>query len=56
MKYLFVDKTLAEPIRSGIVPPLDVGTILAITPYVAGVGVLLASVAAYITLRLHVRL
>jgi cell division transport system permease protein len=56
VKYLFVDKTLAEPIRSGIVPPLDVGTILAITPYVAGVGVLLASVAAYITLRLYVRL
>jgi cell division transport system permease protein len=56
VKYLFVDKTLAEPIRSGIVPPLDVGTILAITPYVAGVGVLLASVAAYVTLRLYVRL
>src|SRR5829696_4774395 len=56
VKYLFVDKPLAEPIRSGIVPPLDVGTILAITPYVAGVGVLLASVAAYVTLRLYVRL
>ena len=56
VKYLFVDKTLAEPIRSGIVPPLDVGTILAIAPYVAGAGVLLASVAAYVTLRLYVRL
>jgi cell division transport system permease protein len=55
-KYLFVDKTLAEPIRSGIVPPIDVGTILMISPYVAGVGVLLASVAAYVTLRLYVRL
>ncbi len=55
-KFLFVDKTLAEPIRSGIVPPIDVGTILAISPYVAGVGVLLASVAAYVTLRLYVRL
>jgi cell division transport system permease protein len=55
-KFLFVDKTLAEPIRSGIVPPIDLGTILAISPYVAGVGVLLASVAAYVTLRLYVRL
>jgi cell division transport system permease protein len=55
-KFLFVDKTLAEPIRSGIVPPIDVGSILAISPYVAGVGVLLASVAAYVTLRLYVRL
>jgi cell division transport system permease protein len=55
-KFLFVDKTLAEPIRSGIVPPIDVSTILAISPYVAGVGVLLASVAAYVTLRLYVRL
>jgi cell division transport system permease protein len=55
-KFLFVDKTLAEPIRSGIVPPIDLGTILAISPYVAGVGVVLASVAAYVTLRLYVRL
>jgi cell division transport system permease protein len=55
-KFLFVDKTLAEPIRSGIVPPVDLGSILAISPYVAGVGVILASVAAYVTLRLYVRL
>ena len=55
-KFLFVDKTLAEPIRSGIVPPIDLSTILAISPYVAGVGVALASIAAYVTLRLYVRL
>jgi cell division transport system permease protein len=55
-KFLFVDKTLAEPIRSGIVPAIDMGTILAISPFVVGVGVLLASVAAYVTLRLYVRL
>jgi cell division transport system permease protein len=55
-KFLFVDKTLAEPIRSGIVPPIDLGSILAISPFVAGVGVILASVAAYVTLRLYVRL
>ncbi len=55
-KFLFVDKTLAEPIRSGIIPPVDAGAILMISPYVAGVGVLLAGVAAYVTLRLYVRL
>lgn len=55
-KFLFVDKTLAEPIRSGIVPAIDMGTILAISPFVVGVGVLLASIAAYVTLRLYVRL
>jgi cell division transport system permease protein len=38
------------------VPPIDLGAILAISPYVAGVGVILASVAAYVTLRLYVRL
>jgi cell division transport system permease protein len=55
-KFLFVDKTLAEPIRSGIVPGIDLGDVLAISPFVAGVGVILASVAAYVTLRLYVRL
>jgi len=55
-KVLFVDKTLAEPIRSGIIPPLDLNAILVISPWVGLVGVLLASVAAYITLRLYVRL
>jgi cell division transport system permease protein len=55
-KFLFVDKTLAEPIRSGIVPGIDLWAIADITPYVMGVGVLLASVAAYVTLRLYVRL
>jgi cell division transport system permease protein len=56
LKYLLWDRALAEPVRSGIVPPLEVGTILMVTPWVAVVGVLLASIAAYVTLRLYVRL
>ncbi len=56
LKYLLWDRALAEPVRSGIVPPLDVGAILWVSPFVALVGVLLASVAAYVTLRLYVRL
>lgn len=55
-KILFVDKTLAEPIRSGIIPPLDTSAILVISPWVGLVGVALATVAAYVTLRLYVRL
>jgi cell division transport system permease protein len=56
LKYLLWDRALAEPVRSGIVPPLDIGAILWVSPFVALVGVLLASIAAYVTLRLYVRL
>lgn len=56
LKYLLWDRALAEPVRSGIVPPLDVGAIVMVSPWVAVVGVLLASIAAYVTLRLYVRM
>jgi cell division transport system permease protein len=56
LKYLLWDRALAEPVRSGIVPPLDIGSIIMVSPWVALVGVLLATVAAYVTLRLYVRL
>lgn len=56
-KLLFLDRALAEPIRSGIVPRLDISTILwPTTPLVLLIGVAVASVAAYVTLRLYVRL
>jgi cell division transport system permease protein len=56
-KVLFLDKVLAEPIRSGTIPPLHLSDVLWPTaPLVMGIGVLLASVAAYVTLRLYVRL
>lgn len=56
-KVLFLDKVLAEPIRSGTIPPLHMSDILWPTaPLVMGIGVLLASIAAYVTLRLYVRL
>jgi cell division transport system permease protein len=55
-KLLFIDKTLAAPIRAGIIPKVGWDSILAISPVVAGAGVLLAAVAAYVTLRLYVRL
>jgi cell division transport system permease protein len=55
-KVLFVDKTLAGPIKAGIIPPVDWGQIATISPIIAGAGVGLAGVAAYVTLRLYVRL
>jgi cell division transport system permease protein len=55
-KVLFVDKTLAGPIKAGIIPPVDWSAIIAISPIIAAVGIGLASVAAAVTLRLYVRL
>jgi cell division transport system permease protein len=55
-KVLFVDKTLAGPIKAGIIPPVDWGAIATISPIIAGAGVGLAAVAAYVTLRLYVRM
>ena len=55
-KILFVDKTLAGPIRAGIIPPVDWGQIAFISPVIAAAGVGLAGIAAYVTLRLYVRI
>jgi len=54
---MFVDRALAEPIRSGTIAALSYGDILWPTvPLVMAIGVVMASVAAYVTLRLYVRL
>jgi cell division transport system permease protein len=55
-KLLFVDKTLAGPIKAGIIPPVDWSQIATISPIIAAAGVGLAGIAAYVTLRLYVRL
>jgi cell division transport system permease protein len=55
-KVLFVDKTLAGPIKAGIIPPVDWSAIAFISPIIAAAGVGLAGIAAYVTLRLYVRL
>ncbi len=55
-KVLFVDRTLAGPIKAGIIPPVDWGAIATISPIIAAAGVGLAGIAAYVTLRLYVRL
>jgi cell division transport system permease protein len=55
-KVLFLDKTLGEPIRAGIIPDVSLSSIVMISPWVGLAGVTLASIAAYVTLRLYVRL
>ncbi|MBI1759500.1 MAG: ABC transporter permease [Actinobacteria bacterium] len=56
-KEFFLDRILGNQIRSGILPAVSYGTILwPTTPLVLGIGVALASIAAYVTLRLYVRL
>jgi cell division transport system permease protein len=55
-KVLFVDRTLAGPIKAGIIPPVEWSAILTNSAIVTLVGVALASTAAYVTLRLYVRL
>ncbi len=55
-KVLFVDETLAGPIEAGIIPPIDWSSILTVAPLITVAGVGLASIAAYVTLRLYVRL
>jgi cell division transport system permease protein len=55
-KVLFVDRTLAGPIKAGIIPPVDWSAIAFIAPVIAAAGVGLAGIAAYVTLRLYVRL
>jgi cell division transport system permease protein len=55
-KVLFVDKTLAGPIKAGIITGIDWGQIASTGAIITAGGVALAGVASYITLRLYVRL
>jgi cell division transport system permease protein len=55
-KVLFVDRTLAGPIKAGIIPQVEWGDVIGNSLIISGGGVLLAATAAYITLRLYVRL
>jgi cell division transport system permease protein len=55
-KILFVDRTLAGPIKAGIIPQVEWGEIITNSAIITGAGVGLAAIAAYVTLRLYVRL
>jgi cell division transport system permease protein len=55
-KVLFVDRTLAGPIKAGIITGIDWGQIASTGAIITAAGVALAAVASYMTLRLYVRL
>jgi cell division transport system permease protein len=55
-KVLFVDRTLAGPIKAGIITGIDWSAIVSTGAIITGAGVGLAAVASYVTLRLYVRL
>jgi cell division transport system permease protein len=55
-KMLFIDRTLQGPIKAGIIPPVEWSEVIEKSLMVTGGGVALAAAAAYITLRLYVRL
>jgi cell division transport system permease protein len=56
VKFAFIDRALKAPIESGIIPKVGYDAVLGVSPVVVGTGVGLAAVAAYLTLRLYVRL
>ncbi len=55
-KKLFIDGTLSGPIKAGIIPTVDWGQIAQTGGIITAAGVALAAIAAYVTLRLYVRL
>jgi cell division transport system permease protein len=55
-KLLFVDKTLAGPIKAGIITEIHWSQIASTGLQITAVGVGLAAIASYVTLRLYVRL
>src|SRR5437763_2364586 len=55
-KVLFVDRTLAGPIKAGIITGIDWSQIATTGIQITAVGVGLAAIASYVTLRLYVRL
>src|SRR3954470_19945597 len=55
-KLLFVDKTLAGPIKAGIITEIHWDAVISTGAYITLGGVVAAAIAAYVTLRLYVRL
>jgi len=53
---MFVDRTLAGPIKAGIITSIDWNQIAFTGAVITIAGVALAGIASYVTLRLYVRL
>ena len=54
-KVLFIDDVLSEPIRAGIIPPIETLDIVAVSPWLVLTALGVSAVTGYVTLRLYVR-
>lgn len=54
-KRFLVEGAFASMIESGTIPPIHAADIWAVSPLIAGAGVALAGITAWLTLRLYVR-
>jgi cell division transport system permease protein len=55
-KYAFFDDLLSGIVRNGVIPPVEVGDILWVSPILLMIGAGVAAVTGYVTLRMYVRL
>jgi cell division transport system permease protein len=55
-KFLFIDELLSGIVSNGVVPPIEVGDIIWVSPILVMIGAGIAAVTGYVTLRLYVRL
>lgn len=55
LKRLLFEGAFASIVERGTIPPVHASDIWAISPLIAGVGVVLAGITAWLTLRLYVR-
>ncbi|MBO0839255.1 MAG: ABC transporter permease [Sciscionella sp.] len=55
-KSAFIDKVLASPIKSGIVPQLGLGDVAFVSPWLLLAAIVISAVTGYVTLRMYVRL
>ena len=55
-KFLFIDELLSGIVANGVVPPVELGDIVWVSPILVMIGGGIAAVTGYVTLRLYVRL
>ena len=55
-KFLFIDELLSGIVSNGVVPPIEVGDIIWVSPILVMIGAGIAAVTGYLTLRMYVRL
>ncbi len=55
-KFVFLDDLLSGIVSNGVVPPVEVGDVLWVSPILLAIGAGVAAVTGYVTLRLYVRL